>query len=733
MARAFKLLAKIHFGIATRLLHVSIGARLLALMALAASVAILMAFAGVNGLSASKDSLRSVYEDRMVPVTQLAEIGSLMLSNRLLLQGALSEVSITAQPGQPALLALDGDAAVAAARAMEANIRTINNLWERYSAAPHSEAERSLANQFAQSRGAFVTEALLPAIAALRANDYPATRQLARKAQTLYERAGPDLQALCRLQFAVAHDAYHAGVERFENTRALAIGVVGAGIFVMGWLGLVLGASIVRPLRRIIAIFEKIAEGQYTARIRVQGCDEISQVMRALAHMQAKLVAHEDAIHQLAFYDPLTKLPNRRLLRDRMQQALSAGSRNPLFGAVMMIDLDDFKSINDSRGHDVGDLLLVEIAQRIQSRVRQVDTVVRLGGDEFVVTLLYLSADEAQAAMQAELVGQDILAVIQQPYLLADQVHHPSASMGVCLFSDQSTSFDELLKRADSAMYQAKRGGRNALQFYDPQIQASLEKRVAMESELRNALARQQLQLYYQIQVDNHHRVMGAEVLLRWVHPVHGLVLPDQFIPIAEESGLIVPIGEWVLRTACEQLGVWAQNPATEGLMLAVNVSARQFRQPNFVGVVDAVLAQTGINPQRLKLELTESLVLHNIHDTIDKMKTLSRKGIHFSMDDFGTGYSSLAHLTKLPIQQLKIDKSFVRSITTNHNDAVIVQTIIGMANNLGVAVIGEGVETQEQRTCLERFGCMAYQGYLYGKPMLLQEFEALALGALAV
>lgn len=462
--------------------------------------------------------------------------------------------------------------------------------------------------------------------------------------------------------------------------------------------------------------------------IRLAEEEEEEEELLVVVEDITELKAQAGHIEQLAFYDHLTGLPNRRLLYNRLQQALSVSTRDHLYGAVLMLDLDNFKRINDTRGHDVGDRLLTEVALRIQSCVRQTDTVARLGGDEFIVVLADLSADEAQAALQAERVGEKILAAINQPYMLANQVHHSSASMGLCLFPGQNATLDELLKRADSAMYQAKSSGRNALCFYDPQIQASLETHIQLESELRNALPGNQLKLYYQIQVDNTQGVLGAEVLLRWQHPKHGQVLPDRFIPMAEETGLILPIGEWVLQTACEQLKVWAANPVTENFLLAVNVSARQFRQPDFVAVVGKILAQTGVNPQRLKLELTESLVLHNIVDTIDKMKALNRQGIHFSMDDFGTGYSSLAHLASLPIQQLKIDKSFVRNIASNHNDAVIVQTIIGMANNLGVAVIAEGVETEEQRACLERFGCMTYQGYLYGKPMPLREFEKLAL-----
>jgi diguanylate cyclase (GGDEF)-like protein len=724
----FKLLANFNFRVTRLLLNVNIGVRLLMLMGLAASVALLLAAAGIGGLAASKESLRSVYEDRMIPVQKLAEIADLMLANRVLLQASLSAVSLGADTGQHATLVLDREVASMAAHDIEKNIDAINSLWLGYSASPLTPAERTLANRFAKSRGAYINEALFPAVVALRASHYDVTQMLAARAQALYDLASPDLQALNHQQFDAAHAAYIDGVKRYENTRLTALTALGMAILIMGWLGVMLTASIVNPLERVIAIFKRISSGRYDSSIRIEGRDEISKVMLALEDMQTKLGADENAIHQLAFYDPLTKLPNRRLLRDRLQRALSMSTRNHLYGAVLMIDLDNFKSINDSRGHDAGDRLLVEVAQRLQSCVRQADTVARLGGDEFIVMLVDLSPHEAQAALQAEEIGEEILAAINQPCMLASRLHHSSASMGLCLFLGQNAALDDLLKRADTAMYQAKDSGRNCLRFYDPKIQASLETRIALESELHDALPHNQLTLYYQIQMDNTQGVLGAEVLLRWNHPRYGLVLPDQFIPLAEESGLILPIGEWVLQAACAQLKAWESSPATENFLLAVNVSARQFRQPDFVAGVCQVLAQTGVNPQRLKLELTESLVLHNVGDTIEKMQALNHQGIHFSMDDFGTGYSSLAHLSKLPIQQLKIDRSFVRNIASSHNDAVIVQTIIGMAHNLEVAVIAEGVETEEQRACLERFGCPTYQGYLYGKPMPLREFEELAL-----
>jgi diguanylate cyclase (GGDEF)-like protein len=724
----FKLLKKFRAYIARRLLNVRIGVRLFALMGLAAAVALMLAAAGLVGLFASKESLRSVYEDRMLPVQQLADITRLMLVNRLLQQSALSEVSVRVGADKRPLLVLDEKVAASAANAIERNMAAIDAIWQNYASSTLPPLERALASRFAESRVAYTNQALTPSVVALRAGHYGTTKALAASAQVLYNEASAHLQVLNQRQFDAAQDAYAEGVRRYESTRLIAFCTLALAMLVMSWLGLMLNTSIVHPLEQVIAIFKKIAKGRYDSAIVVEGQDEISKVMLALKDMQDKLGVHEESIHQLAFYDALTRLPNRRLLRDRLQRAMLVSTRNHLYGAVLMIDLDNFKSINDTRGHDVGDHLLIEVALRIQSCVRQADTVARLGGDEFIILLVDLSADEAQAAVQAEAVGEKILTTINQQCMLVNQPHQPSASMGVCLFLGQNATIEDLQKRADISMYQAKSGGRNTLRFYDPQVQASLEKHIALETELRGAVSGNQLTLHYQIQVDNAHGVLGAEVLLRWERPGHGLVYPDQFIAIAEESGLILPMGEWVLRTACEQLKAWEADPVAEDFLLSVNVSARQFRQPDFVARVCQILAETGVNPAKLKLELTESLVLHNVADTIYKMKALNLHGIHFSMDDFGTGYSSLAHLTALPIQQLKIDRSFVRNIASNHNDAVIVQTIIGMAHNLGVAVIAEGVESEEQRACLERFGCPTYQGYLYGKPMPLIEFEELAL-----
>ncbi|HCI13696.1 MAG: hypothetical protein A2063_07730 [Gallionellales bacterium GWA2_60_142] len=434
----------------------------------------------------------------------------------------------------------------------------------------------------------------------------------------------------------------------------------------------------------------------------------------------------ENEIHHLAYYDTLSQLPNRRLLLDRLRQAVATGARNQSGGALLFIDLDNFKTLNDTKGHGIGDLLLIEAAKRLLACVREGDTVARFGGDEFVLLLEGLSNESAQAAVQARGVGEKVLEVLNRPYILEGNEFHSSSSMGITLFINYRLELDELLKQADTAMYEAKKSGRNTLRFFDPAMQEELEVRAHLEDGLREALRKQQFHLYYQMQVDHEGRILGAEVLLRWIHPERGLISPLQFIPLAEETGLIIPIGQWVLENACLQLKAWEADARTRELQLAVNVSGRQFRQPDFVAQVSEILERTAIDSRRLKLELTESIVLDDVDDTIAKMQALRQFGVSFSMDDFGTGYSSLAYLTQLPLNQLKIDQSFVQHIGCKDSDATIIQTIIGMAENLGMGVIAEGVETREQRDFLEANGCMLYQGYLFGKPVPYEEFDAL-------
>ncbi|APW40682.1 hypothetical protein RD110_13365 [Rhodoferax koreense] len=437
--------------------------------------------------------------------------------------------------------------------------------------------------------------------------------------------------------------------------------------------------------------------------------------------------ATEDEIRNLAFYDALTQLPNRRLLLDRLRQSLLASARNHHCGALQFIDLDNFKTLNDTLGHDMGDLLLQQVAERLSLSVREADTVARLGGDEFVVMIEGLDPLREAAAAQARLLGDKILAALNLPYALAGREYHITPSIGVAIYSGSHETTDEVLKHADLAMYQAKAAGRNALRFFNPGMQAAVNARVSLESDIRRGLVEQQFTLHYQPQIDGSGRTVGAEALLRWQHPERGAISPAEFIPVAEETGLILPLGEWVLKTACAQLKAWSAYAATRALTLSVNVSARQFRQQDFaehvLALVRSMEADTGAC--RLKIELTESLLLNDVEDTIAKMNLLKAHGVGFSLDDFGTGYSSLSYLKRLPLDQLKIDQSFVRDLLTDANDAAIARTVIALGHSLGLAVIAEGVETEAQRAFLSTQGCDGYQGYLFSRPLPAAAFDA--------
>lgn len=447
----------------------------------------------------------------------------------------------------------------------------------------------------------------------------------------------------------------------------------------------------------------------------VAACSDLSRHKKA-----------EETIHNLAFYDPLTQLPNRRLLLERLHHALESSVGHQDYKAILFIDLDKFKELNDTSGHHIGDFLLIEVAKRLKNCMQEGDTVAHLGSDDFIIMLENLSENTQQAAAQAETVSEKILQALEQPFKLQERDYFTSASIGVSLFRNHEINVNDLLKHTETAMYQAKQSGRNAIRFFDPHLHMAMESRFALEADLRRTLSENQFRLYYQMQVNQNGHVQGAEALIRWQHPQRGLVSPTQFIPLAEESGLILPIGQWVLETACQQLKTWEANPLAQALQLAVNVSARQFRQPNFVEQVLNTLEKHQIKPRHLKLELTESMVLDDVNDTLFKMCALKKVGVRFSLDDFGTGYSSLTYLTKLPFDQIKIDQSFVRNMTASHTDAVIVQTIIGMAKNLNMEVIAEGVETETQKTFLEQQGCTLFQGFLFSKPMPIDEFELL-------
>lgn len=425
----------------------------------------------------------------------------------------------------------------------------------------------------------------------------------------------------------------------------------------------------------------------------------------------------EDEIAFLAFYDPLCGLPNRRLLQDRLHLAIAASKRTLQYGALLFIDLDNFKTLNDTLGHDKGDTLLQQVALRLTKSVREIDTVARLGGDEFVVMLEQLSTLPEKAAAQSRMIGEKILTELARPYQIAEHSYTSSASIGITLFYASQESSDELMKRADIAMYQAKAAGRNTLRFFDDRMQSAVSARVKMEHDLRLGLQLNQFILHYQPQVDRDGHIIGVEALIRWQHPERGMVSPAEFIPLAEECGIICELGNWVLNEACQQLHRWAANPATKDISLAVNISAPQIHQPDFTAQVMAAISDAGITPARLKLELTESLLLNDTEEIISKMIELKTGGIGFSLDDFGTGYSSLSYLKRLPLDQLKIDQSFVRDLLTDPNDAAIASTIVTLAQSMGLNVIAEGVETEAQRDKLANLGCHTYQGYLFGYP----------------
>jgi diguanylate cyclase (GGDEF)-like protein/PAS domain S-box-containing protein len=433
----------------------------------------------------------------------------------------------------------------------------------------------------------------------------------------------------------------------------------------------------------------------------------------------------EEEIQHLAFYDPLTRLPNRRLLQDRLQHAIASSARSGRKGALLFIDLDHFKTLNDTLGHDIGDMLLQQVASRLSSCVREGDTVARLGGDEFMLILEDLSELPVEAGAQTEAVSEKILIALSLPYMLAGHVCRSTPSIGATLFSGRQEPIEELMKQADIAMYQSKKAGRNTMRFFDPEMQASINAHAALENQLRLAIEDRLFQLHYQVQVDSAQRVLGVEALIRWMHPELGLVAPPQFIPLAEESGLILPIGQWVLDTACAQLRSWQDDPLTRGFAIAVNVSPKRFRHPDFAAEVQAVVTRHAIDPRLLKLELTESLLLENTEEVIRTMGMLNDIGVQLSLDDFGTGYSSLQYLKRLPLDQLKIDQSFVRDLASDSSDKAIVKTIIAMARSLDLDVIAEGVETAEQRQILLGMGCRNFQGYLFSKPMPVEQFEA--------
>ena len=493
---------------------------------------------------------------------------------------------------------------------------------------------------------------------------------------------------------------------------------------------------VLRPLGKLQQAVRAVANGDASIRSATGTADEFGELSRTFDAMAVDLVRTlreevaerkqmEEQVREMAFSDPLTGLPNRRMLMDRLEQALVTASRLGHQDALLFIDLDNFKALNDTLGHDKGDALLRQIATRLKACVRDGDTVARLGGDEFVVMLQALSDEPLEAAKQVHIVATKILRVLGQNYELDGHGHHSSASIGCTLFGGlPREKLEEPLKRAELAMYQAKAAGRGALRFFEPEMQATVNARATLEAELRHAVAFGQFVLHYQPQSRGDGRLSGVETLLRWQHPQRGLVWPDEFIAVAESSGLILPLGRWVMETACQQLAAWAERPETSHLTMAVNVSARQIKQSDFVPTMLSILATTGAKAERLKLELTENVLVDNVDDVIRKMTELKAKGIEFSLDDFGTGYSSLSYLKRLPLYQLKIAQDFVRDILTDADDAAIAKMVVALTESIGLEVIAEGVETEAQRALLAGLGCHNYQGYLFSQPLPADALE---------
>ncbi len=506
---------------------------------------------------------------------------------------------------------------------------------------------------------------------------------------------------------------------------------------VVALMSALLISRVLRPLGKLQQAVRAVANGDVSVRSATGTADEFGELSRTFDAMAVDLVRTlreevaerkqmEEQVREMAFSDPLTGLPNRRMLMDRLEQALITASRLGHQDALLFIDLDNFKSLNDTLGHDKGDALLRQIATRLKACVRDGDTVARLGGDEFVVLLQALSDDPLEAAKQVHVVAAKILGVLGKNYELDGHGHHSSASIGCTLFGSlQREKLEEPLKRAELAMYQAKAAGRNRLRFFEPEMQATVNARAALEAELREAVALGQFVLYYQPQSEGDGRPSGAEALLRWQHPRRGLMSPGEFIAVAESSGLIRVLGRWVMETACKQLAAWADRPETAHLTMAVNVSVRQFKQSNFVQEVLDILAATGAKAQQLQLELTESVLVDNAQDIVIKMNALKASGIRFSLDDFGTGYSSLFYLKRLPLDQLKIAQDFVRDILIDPDDVAIAKMVVALTESMGLEVIAEGVETEAQRAFLADLGCHNYQGYLFSQPLPAKELEA--------
>jgi diguanylate cyclase (GGDEF)-like protein len=523
--------------------------------------------------------------------------------------------------------------------------------------------------------------------------------------------------------WSISTGTYVDDIDAVLRKRAIGLLWVFIGLIALAsGITYVIGRDLAQAMNRLSRRVAGVAHGELDADIPdVDRADEVGVMARALLVLRD--TSREAAELRL---DQLTGLPTRKLLMDRLRQIKAQSARTGCYCALMLIDLDRFKALNDTHGHDAGDMLLREVARRLSAKVRAGDTVARLGGDEFVVVLVDCGKSLEEAAVTVEAVARNLLTVLGHPYRLGNIAHTGAASVGVSLFTGEDLAEEDLLKQADLAMYKAKLAGRNGFRFFDPQMEKSVLERAALEKQLRQGIESGQFQLDYQPQIGPDGAIAGAEALVRWRHPARGLVLPNEFIALAEDTGMILPLGQWVVEAACRQLAQWACDPATARLKLAINVSARQFQQPDFVQKISATLESTGANASRLTLELTESVLVDNVEDIIEKMLALKARGVNFALDDFGTGYSSLFYLKRLPLDQLKIDRPFVRDVLVDRDDAAIARMIVALGQTLGLTVVAEGVETVEQRDFLAASGCRNYQGYLFSPPLPLDDFERL-------
>lgn len=542
------------------------------------------------------------------------------------------------------------------------------------------------------------------------------------------------------ITYAISNETYEALVE--ELTKLIVVSIPVAFVFAI-LLSIWLQSIFVRPLQGLMTTIKKITDEQaYSKSLVVDEADKsefaaMGRHFNGLLQRMYKTLNEVEQSHEfaqeLAYYDELTGLANRRLLTEHMEYILDIAKREHRHGALLFLDLDNFKTLNDSRGHAAGDELLKKVAGSLKQVFRGADTIARLGGDEFVILSGHLEDSEEAVINQIHSLMLKLRHVLGEKFVVQGEGYHLTASIGITTFPSMASSPESLMKQADTAMYRAKEAGRDGYRFYQPEMQAEADARLQMETDLRHALSADELELFYQPQVDEFGRILGAEALLRWFKKEGGIVSPAEFIPVAEMTGLILPIGDWVIKEAFGQLNKWVEDGVSADFRLSINISPYQFHQENFVANIKSLLNESGVSASNVTLEVTEGITIKDIRLVIDKMHELTDLGFKISMDDFGTGYSSLTYLKKLPLSELKVDQSFVRDLHVDQSDAEIAATIIAMAKNLNLDVVAEGVEEESQLTFLSSHGCLVFQGYYFHKPMRASDLTTLLFGHLVI